>query len=180
MPGLHIAKVAILLKAQVPLNQLQANLPASVDRFGELLAEQVIAYVQEQQLGYFPALDYFQQNNTGVQSFLLDAAVQIADVTIAYTKREVLNALIPVFSTVHIETIHVTAFTLPSVRPACDKSLQDLARHLTPDTVKMELHVSIIQKHDATEGVDKGAARIAHRWLNEKFNHVDIITARLL
>jgi len=179
----------MLVKAQVPLPQLQKSLPAPVERFGEQLAQKILAEVNARQLGYVPALDYFQQliqqpqhsqQQTTIEPFMLAAAAQIAEITIAYTKREVLNVLAPVFSSVHIETIQVTAFTLPPVRPGSPAALTDLAKHLTPDTAKFELQLTVIQKQAGDDGVEQGVARIARRWLSDKFSDLELTAIRLI
>lgn len=179
MAALHIAKVSMLVKVKVPMEQLQALLPAPVDQFGEMLAKQVVDYEAEHQLAYFPALEFLQQQNI-IDQYLLDAAQQIAEASISFTKAEVLNSLIPVFSNVQLDSINSVAFTLPPMRPGNNQVLKALAEHYTPDTVKFELQVSIIQKQASTAGVEEGATRITQRWLSHKFDFIEITAARLL
>lgn len=186
MAGLHIARISMLLRIKVPKQSLQENLPAPIDRFGEQVAKQVMDYDSEHRLGYFPALGFFGQNNEqckdqrGVDAYLLSAAQQIAEVAITHTRKEVLKALLPVFSSVHIESVNVMAFTLPAIRPGNNHAFEKLAAHYTPDTIQFELQVTIIQKHQSVGSLEQGVEKIVRQWLTDKFEHVEITAIRLL
>lgn len=174
---LHIQKVAMVITARISMEKLQSRLPASVDRFGEILAQQIIQCEQEQNLGYYPALDYFKVQ-PGIDPYLLDAADQIAEAAIQLCQQEVMAALSPVFSNVRLISPKLLAFGLPPVRPG--DAPEALARHYTPDTLKFEIQLSIIQKNGKAEGVEKGARNIVQRWLAERFEQISISSERVL
>ena len=179
MAGLHIAKIALTVKAKLPRQALQQHFPAPVESLGEQLAQQAMDYVDRQSLGYFPALEYFQEQG-GIETYLLDAAGQMSLLAVTMTKQEVTRILQPLFSSVRVGTVQSLAYTMPVVRPSQPNAHQLLAEHYLPDTVKFEAFVSLIQKKPPEPGIESAAKQIALRWLDEIFPEIAVTSARLL
>lgn len=72
------------------------------------------------------------------------------------------------------------AYAFPGVRPGKPNANATLARHYTPNILKFELLVSVLQKQAPQEGFEKYADNTVYRWLSEVFEDVDIVSARLL
>ena len=179
MASIHIAKIALIIKAKLPLEALQQHFPTPVITLGEQLAQQAIAYVKRESLGYYPALEYFQEHG-GIDAYLLDAAGQMSLLTVTMTKQEVSRVLQPLFSSVSIGTVQSLAYTMPTVRPSQPHAEQLLAAHYLPDKVKFEATVSLLQKKLPQPGIENAAKQIALRWLDEVFAEVEVTSARLL
>ncbi len=178
MNALHIATVAIALRARVPRAALMEHLPASPYTLGADLAQQTHDYVMHAQLGYYPPLDFLKAQN-GVDSYLLDAAEHVAAVSREYAQQRILEKLIPIFSSVRFQAIHIQAFALPAIRPSQPHSVEHLARHYTPDVVKCDLLLSVIQKQKSEQGLERYASTTVERWLAEEFEEFEITSAWL-
>jgi hypothetical protein len=177
MTGLHIVKSALTVRAKLPRYALQQHLPAPIENLGEQIAQQVMDYVKQNDLGYFPALEYFQERG-GVEAYLLDAAEQISLLAVSMTKQEVERILQPVFSSVKVGTVQSLAYTMPTVRPNQPHVLKRLAEHYIPDSVKFEVTVSLIQRREPAPDIERAAKQMAWRWLKDAFEEMDITSAR--
>lgn len=180
MTKLYLHRIALTLVVRVDEHMFAQHLPASPQVVGETLAEQVRRYVQQEQLGYYPALDYFRELPESLDPQLLDAAEHIAWFTCNMARDEVRRKLNPVFSNLAFESIQSLAFTLPPVRPNQPNAPTDLARHYTPDTAKMALVASSFQKTEMPEALSKWASHLAYRWLKESFASIQVTSARVL
>lgn len=178
--SLHLNRAALTLVVQLPEQIFARHLPASPDVVGDALAEQVIAYAQQEGLGYYPALDYFKAHTGAVDSDLLDAAEHIAWFTCNQARAEVQRKLRPVFSSLSFQSIQPQAFTMPSVRPQQANARRELARHYTPDCAKIVLLVNSFQKSAQDEAMAKWASHLAYRWLKESFAHVEVTSAQAI
>ena len=178
MNALHIATVAVALRARVPRAALMEHLPASPYTLGTDLAQQTHDYVMHAQLGYYPPLDFLKTQNS-VDSYLLDAAEHVATVSREYAQQRIFEMLIPIFSSVRFQAIHIQAFALPTIRPSQPHAVEHLARHYTPDVVKCDLLLSVIQKQKSEQGLERYARTTVDRWLAEEFEEFEITSARL-
>lgn len=178
--SLHLNSATLSLSVQLPEHVFARHLPASPAVVGEALADQVIAHVQEQRLGYFPALEYFRALPAALESDLLDAADNIAWFTCSQARGEIQRKLRPVFASLSIQTVQALAFTLPGIRPAQANARQELIRHYTPDRAKLVLQVNAFQKSVQTEAMAKWASHLAYRWLKDSFAQVEVTSAQAL
>lgn len=179
MSPLHIARIALAAKMTLPPLALERHLPCPPSRIGEELAHQVHEYVLQQALGYYPALGFFQVGG-GIDPALLDAAEQTAWLASRLLQEEVLVKLRAAFSTVRFEASQAIAFTLPLVRPGQADALPALARHYTPDTLRVELLLSLVQRTPDTGSTDKLAEHLVMRWLAPSLRSLEITAARVL
>ena len=73
-----------------------------------------------------------------------------------------------------------TAYNLPNIRQNEHNALDCLARHYTPNTIKLDLVLNIIQNREPKEGLDRFAKQLVYRWLREDFESIEISAARQL
>ena len=177
--SLHFTRVGLTVRGQLPRDALEQYLPAPLDSLGLQLANQIDDYVKKNKLGYYPALDFFKQQD-GVDNYLLDAVDQVAQIAVTMTKDEVTRILTPVFSSVRVESVGSMAYSLPTVRPGQKDAIQQLALHYIPDVVKFELFVTMLQRHESEPGIENGAKKIAWRWLKDAFEDMEVTAARLI
>lgn len=190
---LHVVRVSLIVQLQVPEALFASQFPASIKLLGGRVAQQVIEFCEREKLNYFPALDFIQQQQA-VDAFLLDAIKETADTAILLCTSEVQKLLTPVYSNVHIESAQCLAYSMPGCRPGgnailsdSDKSppetanvQQQLAHHYTPDTIKLQLTLSLIQKHEPGSEIQKYVSETAYRWLDEVFPAPVISAVRIV
>lgn len=179
MTTLRLRKVALTLVVKVPRNVMDRHLPASPDVVGGELARQVHAYVQRQELGYYPALEFLQEQGA-VDAELLAAADHIAWFVSSVAREEMQRKLRPVFSNLTFQSVQSLAFTMPGVRPNQLNAVRDLAGHYSLDTVKLTITVSSFQTRDDPEATRKWARHLLWRWLRDSFESLEVTSAQLV
>ncbi len=172
---MHVDHVSLTLRLILPEEMLQRHAPAPVASVGKMLATMIESYSRENQLGYYPAIEYFRQVPEADQA-LIDTAEQIAWYISKHAREEIQSRLRPIFSTVRFKSVQTEAFSLPSVRPSQPQAFEKLVKHCTPDTVKVELLVSLLRKDadhrgNAAEGY---ARKMMYRWLKAGFEQVEV------
>lgn len=167
---IEVLTVAASLTVTVPQTVVEQNVGYLPWVLGENLAGQVDAYVMEQGLGYYPALDFFRDLPEAVDLSLLLLIDEIATYCASYVRRELRRRLSRAFSSIQVEQAQCTAYTLPRVRPSRCGAPGGLAQHFSPDTLKMEVLLSSIQK-GAFEGLEEMTRNKLMRWGREPFEH---------
>jgi hypothetical protein len=170
------ARVGVTLK--VPEEALSRHLPSSPTRVGHELATAVDTYVREHSMGYYPALEFFRDID-GIDKDLLESAEQIAWLMSKLAREEVQVRLRPIFSKVQFQSIQTLAFTMPPVRPNQKDAVEKLAQFYTPNTVKLELVLSMIRKDSDTaeRKVETYARKMIYRWLRDSFETVEVTSS---
>ncbi len=179
MPELHATRVALSLVVGIPQEVFDRHLPSSPQVVGKLLAEGVASYAEAHALGYFPALDFFQEQG-GLDPELLNAVENIAWLGSSLVREEVRVRLRGVFANVKIQAIQCQAFSMPTVRPSSPHVLEKLAAHYTPNRIKLDLLLTTFRKHEAEEGMGQMAKNMAYRWLKDSFEMIEITSATLV
>lgn len=179
MGSIHFVRIAAHLAVTLAPEALERHAAASPLAVGAALAEAVHACAQARGLGYYPALGYFREVG-GVDEAVLDAAANLGWLAGELAQEEVRRRLRQVFSRVDVESVQPVAFTLPPVRPSQPHALERLARHYTPDTVKVGLLLTSLQRQAAPLGMEQFVRRTLWRWLRERFAAMDIASARLV
>jgi hypothetical protein len=180
MSLLKLAKVAVSLHVKLSDEMIEQHAAASPHIIGEELARQVAAYVQQQRLGYYPALDYFRDIQE-VDDELLQAAENLSWLVCGLVREELRTRLRAVFSNLKFESIQTVAYTMPTVRPGNNNALHDLAQHFTPDQVRVSLVASSIRRHDNDSQIAiKLAKHQICRWLKDRFATLEITNIRYL
>lgn len=175
--ALHVGRVLVSARGRVPSAALRERLPASPYALGADIAQRVHDYAVAHALGYYPALDFAQQQGV-IEDYLVAALEQIAAISMEYARHQARDKLLGVFSSVNFHSLHATAYTLPTVRMSQPEALAQLAKHYTPDTVKFELIVTVLQKQKMETGLDSFARRAVQRWLEDAFEDFEITSTR--
>ena len=154
---------------------MQRHLQSSPVKIGEELASVIDQYSREHKLGYYPAIEFFRQVPE-IDQGLIEKAEQIAWTVSKVAREEVQSRLRPIFSSVKFQSVQTEAFTLPPVRPNSPTSLEQLVNHCTPDTVRLELLVSMLRKDNDQRGeaAETYARKMIYRWLRGIFENVDV------
>ena len=181
---MHITRIAHSVRASIPGSAFTQFFPSPIESLGAALAEQAHQCACELGLGYYPPLDFVRQQDC-VDTYLLDAVDQVAEFALNHSKQEIYSLLQPVFSNVAIESLQLVCHTMPSVRPGQNHALTLLAAHYTPDVVKCELDVAMLQKHGPASAVERldlvtASKKMLLRWLAESFADVNISSSRML
>lgn len=178
---MQVDHVSLILRLTVAETVLQRQLSASALKLGEQLAHVIDKYSREHKLGYYPAIEYFR-HIAEVDQGLLDSAEKMAWFVSKLAREEVQSRLRPIFSSVKFQSVQTEAFTLPSVRPNQPSAFDQLVKHYTPDTIKMELLVSLLRKDDDLRGeaVEGYARKMIYRWLNGAFENVELTASMSL
>lgn len=170
----YLATVRVRLSEDIVLQ----HSPSSPLIIGHELAEQIHDYVKKQQMGYYPALDYFMLDEVkqagALDPDLLDAAESMSWLVCRLVCNEIQSRLRQVFSSVKFQTVQTIAYTMPAVRFGAANALHDLALHYTPLNVKLELVLSMISKRETDEGFEPFIRRALHRWLQDSFESIDV------
>lgn len=174
MTRLHVSKIHITLLVKVSHNVLAQHLPSSPEVVGEMLTTQIVEQVNKQKLGYFPALDYFQQQES-IDADLIDAAQTIGWFTARYTREEIQRRLRPFFSSLSFQSVHTQAFSLPPVRVNQINAWQTLCAHYTPDTVKIDMIATVLKKQNNPQGLANWARQLFQRNLDGVFEKFEVI-----
>lgn len=179
MSRVYFIKAAVTALIRIQRATLEQNMAASPGVVGRELARQISEHVQREKLGYYPALDYFAENDA-IDRDLIDTAHGIAWVVTELVRSELRARLRPAFSHVDIEDIQMHAFTMPGIRPHRPNALRDLARHYTPDMVKVTLFITSIERQASVKDFEKMAEAKLLRWLEPHFDEVKITSARIV
>jgi len=172
MTQLHITKIHISLKVKILDELLERHLASSAPVVGEALTEEVLKSVKENNMGYFPALEYFQ-NQGELDDDLMDAAETIGWFAAKIAREEVQNKMRGFFSIISFQSVQTMAFTMPSVRPNKHNAYQALIEHYTPNIVKLDIVASVLKK-DQLEGMANWAKQLFVRNLENSFEEIEV------
>ena len=176
---LGFVPVALTIQLVMAPERLEAQLSSAERSLGRTLAERVDAIVRAEKLGYYPALDYFE-DHPGMDPELIGTVKALAAQIRKRVKREVQKHLWPVFSSVQIERATTLAFTLPRVTPAQADALARLAQHYFPNTVRLELVLTTLDKQHRLDEAEKFSSSKVVRNLRDAFESVSVTATRRL
>ena len=178
-------KILVSINVRLKAEDLQKYLPCSADIIGKTLAQIAQEYEQESKTAYYPAIDFFKTQDN-VDPDLITSAEQVAWLVSKLARETIQIKLRPIFSSVHFQSIQTLAFSLPKVRPlkggASIEVIEALSRHYTPDTVKIELLLSMIRREsEAHDGrAEPYARKMMFRWLESEFESVEVTGSKLM
>lgn len=172
---MQVDQISLILRLTVPEEILQRQLNSSPAKVGEQLARVIDQYSREHKLGYYPAIEFFRQVPE-IDQGLIENAEQIAWTVSKVAREEVQSRLRPIFSSVKFQSVQTEAFALPPVRPNHPAALEQLVNHYTPDTVRLELLVSMLRKDNDQRGdaAETYARKMIYRWLRGTFKNVEV------
>lgn len=174
-------KVLVTLDVRLKAEVLQQYLPCSADIIGKTLAQIAQEYETTHKAGYYPAIEFFKTLD-GVDPDLIDSAEQVAWLVSKLARETIQKKLRPIFSSVSFQSIQTLAFSLPKVRPNDTKAVELLSRHYTPDSVKIELVLTMIRRDSdsADERAEPYARKMMFRWLESSFESVEVTSSKAL
>lgn len=174
---MNVSNVAITVLITVSVEDLDSHSAAASGVIGQEMAKQVSQYVSKNRLGYYPPLDYFQEQG-GIDSDLINAIDSVAWLATRLVREEVRRQLRPVFASLKIDALQNLVFTMPRVRPGSSTSLRELADHFTPNKVRLELTAKIINRDGPEKDFKRYASHLVHRWLKDHFDKVEVVSCR--
>lgn len=174
-------KVLVIIDVQLKAESLQQYLPCSANIIGQTLANISAEYRQENKTGYYPVIDFLKTLES-VDADLITSAEQVAWLVSKLARETVQLKLRPIFSSVHFQSIQTLAFSLPKVREKNSEAIEQLAKHYTPDTVKIELVLTMMRRDSEVEDgrAEPYARKMMFRWLEAEFESVTITGSKAL
>ncbi len=130
--------VAVAIRVRVPSRLIENHSVASPYVVGEEFARQVAAYVQDQHMGYYPAMEYFRGQEQ-IDAELFAAVESISWLVVDLVRQNIIASLRVIFNGLQVESIHPVVETLPPIRPGTSNAMRELALHFTPDQVRVNL-----------------------------------------
>ena len=178
---MQVDQVSLTLRLKLSASVLHQHVSVLPEKAGEELAMAVHKYSNENNLGYYPAIDYFEQ----LESFdkdLIEKIEKLSWQVSKFARQEIQKRLRPIFATVKFQSVQTEAYSLPGVRPGQESALERLSEHYTPDTFKVELKLSMLRKEsDQREGAAEGYARkMMFRWLGDLFESIEVTSSRVV
>ena len=174
-------KVLVILNVQLKPESLQQYLPCSANVIGQTLASIADEYEKENKTGYYPAMDFFKTLDD-VDPDLIASAEQVSWLVSKLARETIQSKLRPIFSSVQFQSIQTLAFSLPKVRPNKMGAVDQLSKHYTPDSVKIELIVTMMRRDSEAEDnrAEPYARKMMFRWLESEFEVVEITSSKAL
>ena len=177
--ALQFTSIALALKLKLPPEALERHLAASPEIVTHELVTQILQYEQQHKLGYFAALEFYQ-DNVAIEPDLFAAVSNINWVVTNMVRNEIRIKLRPAFSNVRFESIQILANTLPGVRCNAANVQEQLLEHFDLGTVKVNLKATLIQKIQDHEAAQRIAKNLAYQWLKASFKQVDVTSSKVI
>jgi len=174
-------KTLVIVNVQLKAEDLQQYLPCSANIIGQTLAEIAGEYQKENKTGYYPAIDFFKTLEN-VDPDLIASAEQVAWLVSKLARETIQSKLRPIFSSVQFQSIQTLAFSLPKVRPNQADAIDQLAQHYTPDSVKVELVLTMMRRDSEAEDhrAEPYARKMMFRWLESEFETIEVTSSKAL
>jgi hypothetical protein len=178
---MRFEKVLVTLEVQLKADVLKNYLPRSADIIGQTLANVAVEYEEKNKTAYYPAIEFFKTKGD-VDPNLIDSAEQVAWLVSKLARETIQKKLRPIFSSVHFQSIQTLAFMLPKIRPNQADAIEHLARHYTPDKVKIELVLTMMRRDsEADDGrAEPYARKMMFRWLESEFESVEVTSSKII
>ena len=178
MADVHLKQYVATFRVQLAEDVLLQHSPSSPSVIGAALAEQIHAYVKQKQMGYYPALAFFEmlieQGQGGIEHDLMDAAESMSWLLCRLVQNEIKTQLRHAFSSVKFLSLQTMAYNMPPVRYGSNNALHNLVLHYTPLSVKLDLELSMVSKQDSADGIDELIANILQRLLKDSFETIEV------
>lgn len=174
-------KVLVILNVQLKPESLQQYLPCSANIIGQTLSSIADEYEKENKTGYYPAMDFFKTLDN-VDPDLIASAEQVSWLVSKLARETIQSKLRPIFSSVQFQSIQTLAFSLPKVRPNNVDAVDQLSKHYTPDSVKIELIVTMMRRDSEAEDdrAEPYARKMMFRWLEAEFETIEVASSKAL
>jgi len=170
------APVTVELVVTLSDDALEQQFGELVSGIGATLAEAVSIVVDQEKLGYFPALTYFQDRDDFDLS-MLASALHIYHMVCDSTRELVRAQLRTLLKGIEVDQAQALAETLPRVRPGQIDASYLLARHYSPAAVRLRISGEPRETVSGIPGVDEVTDH-TRSLLLQRFARVDIADAR--
>lgn len=174
-------KVLVIINVQLKPQILQQSLPRSATVIAKMLAQYADEDARHSGSGFYPAIDHLKTLDT-VPLDIIESLEQLSWLVAKQARETIQARLRPIFSSVHFRSIQNLAFTLPRVRPHREGGLRSLAEHYSPDTVKVELELSMMRRESEVDDdrAEPYVRKMMYRWLESAFESIEITESRAL
>jgi len=174
-------KILVIVNVQLKAEDLHQYLPCSVNIIGQTLAEIADEYQKENKTGYYPAIDFFKTLENADPD-LIASAEQVAWLVSKLARETIQSKLRPIFSSVQFQSIQTLAFALPKIRPNQPDAIKLLAKYYTPDSVKIELVLTMMRRDSEAEDdrAEPYARKMMFRWLKSEFENIEVTNSKAL
>lgn len=174
-------KVLITINVQLKAADLQQHLPCSASVIGKALAQIADEYTKENKTGYYPAIEFFKTLDS-IDPDLIASAEQVAWLVSKLARETIQKKLRPIFSSVQFQSIQTLAFSMPKIRPNQPDAIEQLAKHYTPDSVKIELVLTMMRRDSEADDnrAEPYARKMMFRWLESAFESIEVTSSRAL
>ena len=172
-------KVLLILNVQLKPESLQQYLPCSANIIGQTLAGIADEYEKQNKIGYYPAMDFFKTLET-VDPDLIASAEQVSWLVSKLARETIQKQLRPIFSSVHFQSVQTIAFSMPKARPNKKDVVDALTKHYTPDTVKIEMVLTMIRRDSEArdDRAEPYARKMMFRWLESEFESIEVTSSK--
>jgi len=183
---MRFEKVLVIIDVQLKADELQQYLPCSANIIGQTLAQIALEYERKNKTGYYPAIDFFKtlvnDEAMPVDPDLITSAEQVAWLVSKLARETIQKQLRPIFSSVQFQSIQTLAFSMPKARPNKADANEQLAKHYTPDSIKIELVLTMMRRDSEAEDgrAEPYARKMIFRWLESVFERVEITGSKAL
>ncbi len=165
--------VSVELLVTISYQELADQFGDLVANMGQLLADQVLANEEQEKLGYFPALSYYQENETA-RIATLDSALHIYFMVRETTGGTVRANLRTLLRNIEIDQIQTVAESLPRVRPGDVDARHLLAHHYTPSSIRLHLKAEPRETVDGYPSPESIAGQVQYL-LGQRFAQIEIV-----
>lgn len=180
MSGIVIIKVSLTVNIVLSPDLLEHEFGKLALSMGGTLAELVDKYARDNKMGYYPALHFFKQNGA-INKELLNSAEHVSWLIREWVQREIRTRLREAFSHITFDHIQSIAYSMPKVRPSMPRAQALLTEHFSPDTVRLTIITSSIERSTINlAGYEKLAIHKFRRWLETVFENIEISDAHVL
>jgi hypothetical protein len=179
-------KVLVIIDVQLKAEELQKYLPCSANIIGQTLSEIAVEYEKDNKTGYYPAIEFFKtlanDDAAPVDPDLISSAEQVSWLVSKLARETIQLKLRPIFSSVQFQSIQTLAFALPKVRPNQTDVRERLAKHYTPDSVKVELILTMMRRDSDVEDAraEPYARKMMFRWLESEFESIVVTNSKTM
>lgn len=166
--------VNLTLKVKLASQLIEDHSAASPYIVGAEIARHVSTYVQENNIGYYPAVNYFQDLGV-IEPDLLAALKSISWLVTTMSMDIIHTGLRSYLRNINFDSNQMIATTLPPVRPGSENAIHRLALHYTPDQLRTNLHGDLKQSgEEKSADILEETKEKIQQWLNDKFIHAEV------
>jgi hypothetical protein len=179
LAALHTVKAVLSATVVVPDRVFERHSEFCPHRIAAQLAEQLDAYVRNESLGYYPALEYARDQGA-VDEQLIAALDQLVWLATSRVREELTAQLRPLFASVQIQSMQAVAYSMPQLRPGQANAAGRLVEHLTANRARFDLLLALLRRSTDSEGLESYIKRVTHRHLSQAFDTIEIANVKVL